>query len=498
MGKLIFWAVFFAVSSIGGTYKEILQSPGANWLTYAGDYKSNRHSPLTQINVGNVSSLKLKWKFAIGGKINLRTTPLIYDGIMYATGADSVFALDSSTGAMIWNWSDHTPPREGINRGVAILNDKVFYVTQDCDLVALNYKTGKLIWRKNYSNRRPGYYANLAPLALRDRIIVGVSGGDEGARGFVAAFSPDDGNELWRVWTTPVKGEPGSETWGKTDPTAGGSATWMTGSYDAELNTVYWATGGPFPEFEGKERLGDNLYSNSVLAIDADLGKLKWYFQFQPHDTHHWDSNEALVLADTVWKGRPRKLLMQANRNGFFYVLDRVTGEFLSGKPFAKKLTWAKGLDAKGRPILMPGTDSPWINHITGICPGLVGATNWNSPSYDPDTGLFYVVTLEHCDMERGNFYLYALDLQTGNIKWEHDLLGANGMLAGALSTRGNLVFTGDNDGNFIGLNAKNGKLLWKFSVKEKIVASPMTYAHNGKQYVSIASGSDIFTFGLP
>ena len=284
-----------------------------------------------------------------------------------------------------------------MNRGVAILGDSVFFATSDAHLVALNRKTGGGLWDREFADTSRGAFATLAPMAVKDRVIVGVSGGDTGVRGFVAAFSAATGAELWRFWTVPAKGEPGAETWGELGPEWGGAATWLNGTYDPELNILYWTTGNPWPDFYGGARHGQNLYSDSLLALDPDTGKLKWYFQFTPHDTHDWDAQAWPVLLDTVYEGRPRKLVLHANRNGYFYVLDRATGEFLRATPFVERLNWAKGIDAKGKPIENPGMEpSP---NGTRVCPSVRGATNWMSPSYNPQTGLLYVPTLEQCDM---------------------------------------------------------------------------------------------------
>jgi alcohol dehydrogenase (cytochrome c) len=335
----------------------------------------------------------------------------------------------------------------------------------------------------------------------------------------VAALHPDTGKEVWRFWTVPAKGEPGSETWGGFPAEMGGAPTWTTGSYDPELNLIYWPTGNPWPDFYGGRRPGDNLYSDCVLALDADTGKFKWHFQFTPHDVWDWDANENPVLLDAVFRGRPRKLLVQANRNGFYYILDRVTGEFLHAKPFVKKLDWTSGLDDKGRPKVIPEKIPTPAG--TKVCPSVRGASNWMSPTYSPATGLFYVVTLEQCDLivasakepvpasgfrgtgnegiptEPGKFYLRALDVLSGDLKWEYPMPGPGIMWAGAVSTAGGVVFTGDDDGNLVALDAVSGKDLWHFSTGHSLFASPATYMVDGKQYVTIAAESDVFTFGL-
>jgi alcohol dehydrogenase (cytochrome c) len=359
----------------------------------------------------------------------------------------------------------------------------------------------------------------MAPLALKDRVLVGVGGGDGGMRGFVAAFSASTGEELWRFWTIPAKGEPGAETWAEFPLKYGGGATWMSGSYDATLNLVYWATGNPWPDLFGKPRRGDNLYTCSMLALDANTGKLKWYFQFTPHDTHDWDAQSIPVLVDMPFQGKTRRVLLHANRNGFFYVLDRETGEFLRATPFIDELNWAKGVDAKGRPIELPEIDPSPAGRL--ICPSLRGASNWMSPSYSPQTGLMYVPTLEQCDVyttfesvpepmkemmgggaephggRPGKFYLRALDPTTGKRRWEYPMTGSAESWAGAVSTAGGVLFFGDDDGQFVAVEAKTGKHLWHYSFGQNITASPITYTVNGRQFVSIAAGGDVFTFGL-
>ncbi|MEZ5354793.1 MAG: PQQ-binding-like beta-propeller repeat protein [Bryobacteraceae bacterium] len=500
-------------------YSDIVASPGRDWLTYSGDYRSLRHSPLTQINAANAKRLVAQWVHHIDDARRLSGSPIVYDGVMYVTDTNRTMALDARTGRRIWDYRAEGVKSSRVARGVAILGDRVFMVTTDAHLVALNRTTGGVIFDREYAPAKDGYFTTVAPLALKDAIIVGVGGGGSGQRGFVAALSPDTGQEKWRFWTVPAKGEPGSETWGGFPTEWSGAPTWTTGSYDPSLDIVYWPTGNPWPDFYGGDRKGDNLYSDSIVALDGATGKLKWYFQFTPHDVWDWDANEPPVLIDAEFRGRSRKLLLQANRNGFYYILDRVTGEFLHGKPFVKKLDWATGLDDKGRPLLVPGKiPTPGG---TKVCPSVRGATNWMSPSYDPATGLFYVVTLEQCDLifasakdpipssgfrgtgnegiptEPGRFYLRALDALTGSIRWEHPMPGPGTMWAGAVSTAGGVVFTGDDSGNLAAIDSKTGQDLWHFATGHTLYASPVTYEVNGKQYVTIAAESDVFTFAL-
>ncbi len=332
-------------------YNDILNSPSENWLTYHGDYRALRYSPLTQINRQTVANLVPKWTYHFEHARRLEATPIVFDGVMYVTDENEVDAIDARTGRFIWVYRDDAAELQNVNRGVAILGDSVFVVTSDGYLVSLQRSSGAILWHKQFADKNQGYFATLAPLALKDRIIVGVSGGDSGMRGFIAAFSASDGTELWRFYTVPAKGEPGSETWGEFDTQWGGGATWMTGTFDPALNVLYWCTGNPWPDYYGGGRRGANLYTDSVVALDAETGKLKWYFQFTPHDTHDWDAESIPVLADLTYKGKQRKLLLHPNRNGFFYIFDRQTGEFLSARPFVDNLDWAKGIDAKGRPI---------------------------------------------------------------------------------------------------------------------------------------------------
>jgi alcohol dehydrogenase (cytochrome c) len=517
--RLPFLLLFAATVSAQVRYESILKSPSNDWLTYHGDYRGQRYSPLAQINRSNAANLVPKWTYHIDGALRLESTPIVFEGVMYVTNRNRVDAIDARTGRQIWYYRDELAAYDSVNRGVAILGNTVFFVTGDAYLVALHRATGGILWQKQFADVKKGYYASLAPLALEDRVIVGVSGGESGMRGFVAALSASTGEELWRFYTVPAKGEPGSETWGEFDPQWGGGATWMTGTFDPELHTIYWTTGNPWPDYYGGGRRGDNLYTDSVVALDADTGKLKWYFQFTPHDTHDWDAESIPVLADLPYQGQARKLLLHPNRNGFFYVLDRVTGQFLEAFPFVDRLDWAKGIDAKGRPI-----ENPNIDPTPGgrrVCPSNRGASNWMSPSFNPETKLIYVASLEQCDSfvgiphnpepmhnatgggaesiptEPGKFYIRAIDPLTGSRRWEYAMTGPAAMWAGAVSTAGGLVFFGDDDGQLVAVDAATGRDLWHYNMGQLLTASPMTFSVNGKQYVSIASATDVFTFGL-
>ncbi len=500
-------------------YQDILRGPAESWLTYAGDYTSTRHSALDQINAANVASLVPVWVYHVEGSKKLETTPLVYGGVMYITDTNQVEALDARTGRRLWRYRAEGVKTQRVNRGVALLGDKVFFVTGDAHLIALHRTSGNVLWDHEYASVEKGYSATAAPVVVKDKVLVGVTGGGSGQRGFVAAISAATGEEAWRFWTVPAKGEPGSETWADFPVEWGGAPTWTSGSFDPDLNLVYWPTGNPWPDFYGGNRPGDNLYSDCVVALDADTGKLKWYFQFTPHDTHDWDANETLVLIDAPYKGRPRKLMVQANRNGYYYVLDRTNGQFLEARRFVEKLNWATGVDAKGRPQELPHMDpSPAGNRV---CPSVRGASNWMSPSYDPKTGFLYVVSLEQCDIysssakppkpssgfrgtggeqipaEPGQFFLRALDATNGGLRWEYKMPGPATMWAGTVSTAGSLVFSGDDDGNLVALDSRTGADLWHFYTGHPLYASPMTFQVDGRQYVTIAAESDIFTFAL-
>ena len=500
-------------------YEDLLQGPGENWLTYTGDYAARRHSPLTQISRENVGSLVPKWTYHVEGARRLSTMPIVYDGLMYVTNSNEVHAIDVRTGRRVWLHRQDRVEMRRQNRGAGILGDKVFFVTGDCHLVAIHRKTGALIWDQKYADPDQGYHCTVAPVAVKDKVLAGVSGGDSGMRGFLAAFSAQTGEEVWRFWTIPGKGEPGSETWGEKTLDWGGAGTWMAGSFDPELNLIYWPTGNPWPDFYGGDRPGDNLYSDSVIALDPDTGKLKWYFQFTPHDVWDWDAQQFSVLLDLPYQDQPRKLLVQANRNGFYYILDRVTGEFLHATPFVDKLTWAEGVDNEGRPILIPGRE-PRPEGVE-TCPTVRGASNWMSPSFNPDTGLLYVVTLEGCDVytssskepkpmtnfagtggerpprDDNQFFLRALNPATGERVWEYPMTGPTTMWAGTLSTAGGVVFFGDDDNHIVALDARNGQHLWHYNVCQALFSSPITFSVDGKQYVTISTQTDIFTFGL-
>ena len=506
-------------------FARIAQPHAGDWPTYSGQLNGNRHSALAQINAGNVGGLGARWMFPIKSPSQLEATPLVVDGIMYVTAANQAWALDAREGRELWHYSRPLTPGvigdagSAINRGAAILGDRIFLVTDNAHLLALSRTSGSLLWDTEMADYHKHYGATAAPLVVNDLVISGVSGGDEGARGFLSAYRASTGERVWQFWTVPGPGEPGSETWKGSTLEHGCAATWMTGSYDSETNLLYWATGNPCPDYNGDERQGDNLYSNSILALDPGTGKLRWYFQVSPHDLHDWDANEPLVLADADFRGRPRKLLLQANRNGFFYALDRTTGQFLEGEPFVHKLTWATCIGPDGRPKATPNMEPTAKG--TAICPCMIGATNWMASAYNPATGLFYVVATECCSIyakqparwKRGerffggtirhvrddydSKFLRAIDIQTGKIAWEFPIVLTRAW-GGLLSTAGNLIFYGDESGALGAIDARNGKPLWHFHTNQPWRASPMTYTVDGKQYVAVAAASTILAFALP
>ena len=514
---------------INVTYDEILHAAShpSDWLTYGGNYSSQRFSELKQINKQNVNTLKLRWVYQLRRTGIFESSPIVVDGVMYVTEPPTtVTALDVHTGRPIWRWTADLPKNLltiGLfptNRGVAVLGGTVYVATIDAHLVALDAKTGAMRWRVEIGDNRKAVAITQAPLAINGKIIVGMGGGEGGLRGYIDAYDAKDGKRLWRLYTIPTKGEPGVETWEGDSYKYGGATTWNTGAYDPESNTLYWGTGNPAPDWNGDARKGDNLYSCSLLAIDADTGKMKWYFQFSPHETHDWDSSEPPILFDAVINGKKRKIVAQANRNAFYYVLDRETGQFLAGAAYAKE-TWAKGLDAKGRPIEMPNIDPTTQGNL--LYPSITGSVNWTSSSYSPITGLVYVDTREqgayyfkgHPTMEPANpldigggggqrvIYgddaysaIKALESTTGKIKWQFKMIGDS--WTGTLATAGGLVFCADSQGNFFALDANDGKPLWNIQLGNSVRANPITYAVDGKQYVEAAAGNAISVFSLP
>jgi len=513
-------------ASIDVRATDLLAQPvTANWTSYNGDYSGRRHSALKQITAENVKQLRAQWVFHVAESTGLEVTPLAINGVLFISSANDAYALDGRTGRAIWHYS--RPVSEGLiddaaqhhSRGVALWHSRVYLETDNAHLLCLDARSGHLLWDVPYAEGNKNYGATSAPLVVKDKVIVGTSGGDDGVRGFVAAYDAETGKLAWRFWTIPGPGEPGSASWPGQMYLRGGGTTWMPGTYDPDLDTVYWGTSNPAPDFDGAARPGDDLYTDCVLALDPDTGKLKWYFQFTPHDVFDYDATETPVIVNAVYGGQPRKLLLQANRNGFLYVVDRVDGKFLTAVPFVKQLNWAKGIDGQGRPILtgiQPSADGALI------CPGFSGATNWYSPTYNPDTHLFYFLALEDCGTffrkperfaEGRPYYatgvrrvrgakrekvLVAYNLDTGTFEWRYPQAGKGDSSGGVMSTASGLVFFGDDAESFEAVDAKTGKPLWHFTTGQKFHASPMSYEVLGKQYVAIASGNDIFTFALP
>ena len=506
-------------------YEQILKADSApgSWLTYSGDYAGHRYCGLAAIHRDNVARLRPAWIYQTNDLNSFEASPIVAGGILYLSEPPShAAALDLRTGRPIWQFRRAVPSDVGVccgqvNRGVAVLGGRVFLGTLDAHLLALDAKTGHLLWDVKVADYKQGYTITAAPLALRDQIVIGVSGGEYGIRGFLDAYDAATGARLWRFWTIPGAGEPGHETWAGDTWKTGSAAAWLTGTYDPAANLLYWGSGNPGPDYNGDVRPGDNLYSESLLALDASTGKLKWHFQFTPHDTHDWDSNHVPVLLDADFQGKPRQLVSVANRNGFFYLFDRNTGEFLLGKPYAHQ-TWAKGLDDRGRPIMLPDTAPKPEGTI--VYPGIHGATNWNSPSYSPETRLLYVAAREEgtvfyratAEYRAGSYFsaggmrgipgvepsgsIKALDPLTGAQRWEFALHSPP--WAGVMSTAGGLVFGGTNEGNLFALDSASGKPLWDFQAGATVYAAPVCYEFEGREYIAVTAGHSLLAFTAP
>lgn len=509
----------------GVSYQDILVglTKPDQWPTFSGDYTGQRHSPLTQITPENVHNIVSTWTFQTGTTTRGRgfeTTPLLVDGVLYVTGSNNyAWAIDAQTGRAFWEYRRDLPDNltygatVPVNRGFGMLGESLFMVTLDAHLVALDRRTGEVLWDIELADYRIGYSATLAPLVIDGKVIVGISGGEYATRGFIDAYHPDTGEQLWRFNTVPNPGEPGSETW-PNDPDVlarGGGGTWMTGSYDPELDLLYWGTGNPNPDYYGDERLGDNLYTNSIVALDPQTGTLRWHYQFTPHDLNDWDSNHVPVLADIDWQGSPRKVVMVANRNGFFYVLDRVSGELLLGKPFTGT-SWAREIGSDGRPIVLNDGSK-------GCVPDPWGGTNFFPPSFDPKLEWLFLTVRETCatfvpqspelipgqpsfggivSIDRSNEYgaLRALDVRTGESQWEFRYPSPT--FGGVMSTASGVVFAGDHEGNFMAFRAATGENLWHYQTGSRIWgAAAMTYMLEGRQFVLIASGTTLTAFAL-
>jgi len=520
---------FYLLAREGNTYREKPSAPKADWDTYAGSNSGNRYSALDQINTTNVEKLGTAW-IAPLGQSRGESSPVVVDGIMYVTGWNELYALDATTGRQLWSYAEpHTlgllgDAAGGANRGAAIAGDRVIMTTDHAHLIAFNRFTGQKLWDVEMGKYKDGYVGTGAPLVAGDLVIQGISGGDEGIRGFIDAYKVATGERAWRFYTIPKRGEKGSETWKGQAIDHGCGATWLTGSYDAELDLVYWGVGNPCPDYAGQERLGDNLYTASVVAVAAKTGELKWHYQFTPHDTHDWDSAQPMLLVDEVWQGQPRKLLMTGNRNGMFYVLDRVNGQFLLADKLSTKVTWNLGFTKDGKPIIDPASVSSYEG--SPACPAGTGGPNWQSTSYNPVTKLFYVRVADSCGIFTaqkddplrtdnrwmggtargtlnpavqaafdkltedypGGTFIRAMDPFTGKKVWDY----AGG--AGVLSTAGGLIFM-PGAGGMTALDAKTGKLVWQLNVGQGSSAAPITYMYGGKQYIALAGSSGVVAY---
>jgi alcohol dehydrogenase (cytochrome c) len=505
---------------------EGLTPDGSRWLTFGGDYTNQRHSPLTQITPANVNRLVPQWTFQTGTLGNFETTSLLRDNILYVTGPQNVaWALDARSGRQIWRYRRELPPNLTaccglVNRGFAVLGDKLFMVTLDAHLLALDMKTGAIVWDVTIEDYTIGYASTIAPLVVKDKVVIGVAGGEFGIRGFIDAYEAQTGKRAWRFYTIPGPGEPGNETWAGDSWKTGGASVWVTGAYDPALNLLYYGIGNPGPDYHSASRLGDNLYSDSLVAIDADTGKLRWHYQFTPHDVHDWDATEVPILADLTIAGQPRKVVMFANRNGFYYTLDRATGKVIVAKPFVLT-TWAKEIGADGRPVTLPGHTPNEAGAVT--CPDITGGTHFWPPTFDPATQTFFVNAREVCmtyyawqpEYKPGERFtggagqrvrnaeqpaygaLRAIDPATGERKWEFKLLAPS--TAGLLTTASGLLFGGDADGNVLALDSRTGKLVWRYQMGAPLHGtSPTTYMIDGRQHLLVPAGTTLTAWALP
>ncbi|HEY7286589.1 MAG TPA: PQQ-dependent dehydrogenase, methanol/ethanol family [Vicinamibacterales bacterium] len=518
-------------STLGHSRLVNAQNEPDNWLMYWGDYQSTHYSGLKQIDQANVSGLSAAWTFPMPGDAVLEATPLVADGVMYTTQPGVVVALDARTGRQIWRYTRPQKVKSPyeinpFNRGAALAGGRLFVGTLDAALVAIDARTGLPLWETQVADSMLGYSLTSAPLVVRDKVLVGITGGEFGVRGFLDAYDAVSGRRLWRWYAVPGPGEFGNDTWKGDSWKLGGSPMWLTGSYDPDLNLVYWTVGNPSPEIDRSTRGElDNLFSDSVVAIDPDTGQRKWHFQFTPNDGHDWDSCQAVVLVDRAWRGQMRKLLLHADRNGMFYVLDRTNGAFLSATPFVYQ-NWNSGVDEKGRPRVVPGSNSSHGGSFF-VYPSLGGGTNFQAPSYSPLTSLFYLQYQESGQayvsadqtFESGRQYLgrspaasevrarpgepapsagiKALDPDTGKTVWDFKIFQSS-LTTGVLATAGNIVFGAIRDGNLVALDARSGAHLWHFQTGANLSASPISYAVNGRQFVAIAGGNVVYAFALP
>lgn len=520
--KMLVASPIGGIGSVSGKDIEAAAKDTRQWLTYSGSYDGHRFSLNDQITPFNVSKLRLAWmRQYTTSETSIETSPLVVDRFMFLTvPPNRVEALDAKTGTAIWEYDRELPQQLSVccgyvNRGLAVLGDRLFFGTLDAHLVALDIRSGAVLWDVPIADHKAGYSITSAPLAFGNLVLTGVAGGEYGIRGFISARDAESGREVWRFDTIPQPGDPAASTWEPNALKTGGGPTWLTGTFDPELNLVYWPVGNPSPNYNGNSRQGDNLYTNSILALDAASGKLRWYFQFTPHDVFDWDATEVPVLIDETTAGKRKRLLAQANRNAFYYVLDRENGKFLAARPIAKQ-TWASGIDVHGRPVRNPGA-MPTPEGAT-VYPSVGGATNYMSPSYSPITDLLYVAVrewggiffLSPGEYSPGKIFtggysqiftnpapvvvVRALDASTGQVRWEYR--NQTEVAGGLLSTKGGVVFGGAAE-SFFALDAKTGRELWRVNTGGVIKASPITYSIDGQQLVTIAAGHDILTFGL-
>jgi alcohol dehydrogenase (cytochrome c) len=509
-------------NSIGGGPA---QNDPNTWTSYGKNPLGWRYSDLDQINTQTVSRLVPQWTYQTNIPGKNETTPLVFDRKMFITGpSNNAWALDALTGRPIWSYKSAPPPGlivccGQVNRGFAAQRNKLFKVNLEGTLIALDEASGAVIWTATLEDYKKGYSATAAPIVAKNLVVTGMAGAEFGTRGFIDAYEINSGTRVWRFYTVAGAGEPGAETWspiaGHSDAwQRGGGATWITGTYDPELNLIYWGTGNPGPDMDGDVRPGDNLYTCSVVALDADTGKLKWHYQFTPHDVHDWDAVADPVAVDLNLDGHPVKALIQANRNGYFYVLDRTNGKVLHTKAYTK-VTWADGIAPNGRPVLIPGQDPTEEGNMT--CPGMGGGHNWQATAYSPQTGFYYFTSTERCmpfyktkqDYIEGQWYqastvdrggpgggrLLAVDPKSGNTVWQFDTISSP--TSGVLATAGGLVFAGDAEGYLIAFDARTGKVLWRFQTGGPVWASPISYALDGRQYIAVAAGQTMLTFAL-
>lgn len=519
MRKFVFAALILAFVALswaadeGLNPQELTKALSGSWPTFNGDYSGKRFSTLSQINQSNVRSLSLAWVMR-PKSVDIKSMPLEVNGIFYFTTPDNVWAADARSGRTIWHYYRESQGDHIGQRGVGMYKDWLYFETPDCHLIALNAKDGKVHWDIELADPKLGYFATMAPLIVRDHVIAGVSGDVTDIPGFLESLEPETGKVQWRWNTEPRPGEPGSETWpqGTDAITHGGGMTWMTGTYDPEVNQLYWGIGNPNPVLNGDIRKGDNLYTCTIVSLNPDTGKLNWHFQPSPHDTHDWDAVQTPIIFDDNYRGVTRKLLAQASRNGYFFVLDRTTGEHILTAPFIAT-NWAKGVDSRGQPIPNPAKELKPDGAL--VSPGSDGATNWLAPSFDPSTRLFYVsarrlwsifyMTAEGkpegwAGRDRNlwaNSVLEAIDYQTGTVRWKHELGDDEGS-AGILTTAGNLLFTADNSDNLLALDPSTGKTLWHVNLGARMQTGPATYELDGRQYLLTPAGNEIFAWVLP